>query len=520
MCEDNGIFVKSQELYYELKSKMNLKLKKIVSFILILVLILSASILVRLPHFLSQDFFFDGDEGVVGIMAQDFLECKKFPIYFYGQNYGLSTVEVFSVAIFIKILGSGIWALKLGSLLIFSVGLTFIYLTLKHLKITSFLQFSVLAILVCFPTWYLWATMPRGGYVTSFLVVSILFYITQLKEFNWKWAIISATLFAIGYEAQLLILISAIPFVILWISSSKIDYRKLIVFMFLGFAFIFLIKYLGGSNSVWNAPEVDLFNTQQLDNLLTQSEGFIFGYSNFFFFTMNIPIPLWWNVLLWISLILIFTYILIFYKETSRKKRVLLIVGILLLIFSIGLISAVSLYSPRYWLGFFTGLLLLFIYALINGKQTRLKSSIVLSVVLIFSVGLISGKDMKRDWYQVNVNEIEAISTLYKEVKSRKVVAVFIADPVMQWKWNYLFGKEIPGTFFSKSERTNAFKDRVFEEFNTNPEKVAIIGLHQFYNGLEKFESFNQNCYQISTKYYIMNKIEKQFVEILMKEFN
>src|SRR5690606_30029621 len=133
-------------------------------------------------------------------------------------------------------------------------------------------------------------------------------------------------------------------------------------------------------------------------------------------------------------------------------------------------------YSPRYWIGFFTGVLFLFIYALVNGKSTRLRNYISLSLVLIFVIGIISGKEMKRDWYQVNVNEVDAISTLYKELKNRKVEAVFIADPVIQWKWNYLFGKEIPGTFFSKSERTKEFKDKVFKKFESNPEKTAIIG--------------------------------------------
>jgi len=495
-------------------------LKSSFKFILMLGFIFFACILVRLPHFLSKDFFFDGDEAMIGIMAQDFLEGKGLPIYFYGQNYGFSTIEVLSVSFFIKLFGSGIWALKLGALLIFSVGLTFIYLTLRNFKLSRLLLFTMMIIFICYPTWFLWAAMPRGGYVTSFMIVSILFYITQLKEFNWKWVIVSALLTAIGYEAQLLILIPVLPFLIVWISSYKFDYKKILGFIFLIFTTVFVIKYFGNNIVVWNAPEAVLFDIKQIENLLVQSEGFLFGYSNFCFFTMNIPMPVWWNVLLWISLLLILIYFVLFWKETDRKNRVLMLIGLFSLVFSVGLISTVSLYSPRYWLGFFTGVLFLLIYAVLKGKATKIKNITVLSIAAIFGLGLIAAKEMKRDWYQVNVNEMNAITSLYSEAKKRKIEAVFVADPVIQWKWNYLFGQEIPGTFFSKQERTNEFKEKVFHKYSSIPNKTAIIGLHKFYNGLDQFETFNQNCDQIATKYYIMDNVEKQFVEISLKNYN
>lgn len=501
---------------------MNFKLqiKNIVSFGFTVGVILCSCILVRLPHFLSNDFFFDGDEGIVGIMAQDFLLCKGLPLYFYGQNYGFSSVEVLSTAFFIKILGTGIWALRLGGLLLFSIGLTFIWKTFELRKIAKSVSIICVLLLIMSPTWFLWGGMVRGGYVTAFMCFGILFHITQTKQFNWKWAIISAFISAIAYTSQPLIFVPMLPFLINWMLPIRANFKKIFGFVLLSFLAVYTIYHFGKSETVWSAPISTFFDAQQFDNLKIQAQGTIYGYSNFFFFTMNIPISSWWFVLLYVSLGLIALYIFLFYinSQTKDKKLVALMIGCLLL--SIFLVSTVSMYSPRYWLGFFTGILFLFLYGILHGDFIKKRIHFLLSITLIYGMGLIAAQQMKRDWYYVNVNEMDAITTLYNEVKSRKIEAVFVSDPVLQWKWNYLFGREIPGTFFSKNERTNEFKDNVFEKYNSVPQKTAIIGLHKFYNGLEEFETFTKHCDQVATKYYIMDRVEKQFIETSMKKYN
>ena len=86
--------------------KVNLNVKNTAAFGFSFLLIFLVCILVRLPHFLSKDFFFDGDEAMIGIMAQDFLSGKGLSLYFYGQNYGFSSLEVLSTSLFIKLIGN------------------------------------------------------------------------------------------------------------------------------------------------------------------------------------------------------------------------------------------------------------------------------------------------------------------------------------------------------------------------------------------------------------------------------
>ncbi len=498
------------------EKRVKLKVKNTASFILVLLAIFCASILVRLPHFLSNDFFFDGDEGILGIMAQDFLLGKGLPLYFYGQNYGFSSLEVVSTAFFIKLIGSGIWALRLGGLLLFSIGLTFVWKALVETNTSKIISVFCLTLLLLSPTWFLWGGMVRGGYVTAFMCFGILFYITLLKKMNWKWVMISSLISVVAYESQPLLFIPILPFLINWMIPIKVNFKKLIVFIFLSALLIVTLHYFGANETVWSAPKSVFFDAEQFENLAIQSEGMIYGYSNFFFFTMNIPISTWWFVLLLISLVLLVLYILQFYLKSHKQHRRVVLLMVVCLLLSVFLISSVSLYSPRYWLGFFTGILFLFIYAVIHGDDMKNRFSVLVGLIFIYTLGLISAREMKRDWYFVNVNEVNTITELYHEVKSRKIKAVFITDPVLQWKWNYLFGRSIPGTYFSEKERTNEFRYMVFHELDENPSNTAIIGLFGNYSGFDESASFKAKIDQVAIKYYIMDEVEKSLVNDAM----
>lgn len=496
---------------------MSEQIRKLIRFTasngLVFVLIFGASILVRLPHFLSDDFFFDGDEGIIGIMAQDFINGYGLPVFFYGQNYGFSSLEVISTAFFIKLIGTSIWALRLGGLFLFSIGVFYIWKVFELKKIKLIYSLLTIFILIASPTWFLWGSMVRGGYVTSFLAVSMLFYITQLKPTSWKWAFLSGLIFVIAYAGQPLISLVAFPFIIQWFWPLRDNLKKVVGFVGITAILLVFLQLFESDEAVWTAPKTVFFSLDQFQNLATQLEGFLFGYSNFFFFTMNLEIPVWWLFLLILSLGLILISIIYFHRKGSDShKRVLRLMFICLLI-NLFLISSVSLYSPRYWLGFFTALLFLFLLSILYIEDSTRRKSILVLIALIYSIGIFASKDMKRDWYFVDKNEMKMISGLYNELKKKEIRAVFITDPVVQWKWNYLFGRKIPGTFFSDKERTNTFRNAVFKQLKKDQSQVAIIGLFGNYVGLDEKASFKSKIQQVETKYYIVEEVNRELVQ-------
>ena len=472
-----------------------------------------ACVLVRLPHFLSPDFFFDGDEATVGIMAQDILTGKSFPFYFYGQNYGFSLIEAISTAFFIGLFGSGIWALKLGALLIFSVGLSFVWLALKDLNVSKSLSIGIMTLLITAPTWFLWGAMPRGGYVTSFMCVCVLFYITQSKELKPKWVILAALFIGVAYVSQVLILLPILAFIVVWLLSGEKVLKNIVVTIAVAGLVIIGIQYIGKTQAVWGPPKLVLFKWSQWDNLLLQLKGLIPSYSNYFYYTMDIAMASWWKVLIWISVLLLITSLVYNQFKQGGENRLLTVVFTCCVLLSVFLISTISLYSPRYWLGIITGFIFLFIFYVVKGGVLKMNRLIVFLLSGIFIVGAFASVDMRRDWYYANVNEMHSLNALYKEVNREQVKTVFVTDPLLQWKWNYLFGNEIPGTYFSEKERVGRYQTRVLKSYGSNPNKSALIGFYKIYPGFEKFKGFNDRPKMVANKYFIAVDIEDELID-------
>jgi len=126
---------------------------------------------------------------------------------------------------------------------------------------------------------------------------------------------------------------------------------------------------------------------------------------------------------------------------------------------------------------------------------------------------------MRRDWYGKDIHELNAIHELYIEVKSSGFHALYSTEWDVQWKWNYLYGEEIPATFFSLKERTNYFKNKVEASMKIEDSNIGIIGIIGIigYQGifidLNKHDNFNQNKISVGKKYFLVPNANKEMIE-------
>ena len=101
---------------------MNLKwLNKYALFIIIILCFLS-----RLPLLLSETLFLDGDECIVGLMAKHFYVGIDVPLFFYGQSYGFSFIEVLAIRIFYGLFGINDISIKLAMFSLWTIGVVFL----------------------------------------------------------------------------------------------------------------------------------------------------------------------------------------------------------------------------------------------------------------------------------------------------------------------------------------------------------------------------------------------------------
>ena len=93
-----------------------------------LIALAGVAVLARLPQLLSRNLLLEGDECVLGLMGLHVAQGRDFPLFFYGQRYGLAIVEAPAAALSFLIAGAGPVPLKLAILAVWIAGVAFYFL--------------------------------------------------------------------------------------------------------------------------------------------------------------------------------------------------------------------------------------------------------------------------------------------------------------------------------------------------------------------------------------------------------
>lgn len=471
--------------------------------------ILGLCILVRLPHFLTHHFYFDEDEALIGIMAQDLLSGDAFPYYFYGQNYGLSIFETVSVAGCIKIFGSGIWALRIGGLLIFSLGVTFIYRTFKARELSGLFTCSVVFLVLAFPTWYLWGAMVRGGYVTAFAASCVIFFITQRKESKNYDAWLLGLMMYIAYEGHGLVLLPILPLVLDWWLKREGKWKSALIIPAVALTSLYGMRHLFVIDGKSEAPPIS-WAGMKWENFTEHMEGWINGFSGFYFYGVNFDPPFYWNVGLYILFIVMIVAIVVgIWRATLKQKMiatfVLLAIGIDLL-----LLAQIQEYAPRYFIGIFTGILFLLLYLFVN-VEFRIKRILTAALAVTAFIGITTGSKMRRHWYE-GKNFADGLEQVYTYAKNQKNVKAVIALD-NQYAWNYMFGDDIPATNLCWENRTRQFSDRVKEVFEKDPDGIMMTGFYGISMGIEELEGFKEESIHPVPEFFVFRRVTRAHIE-------
>lgn len=481
----------------------NIQKRKGFHFFIMWLLFFGLAILFRLPHLLSKASFFDGDEAIVGIMASDLLAGRTFPIYFYGQSYGLAMFEVWSSAFWIALLGKGVWALRLAGLTLFALGTTFLFKGLVHRGRGKWFAFIVAIGILSFPTWIMWGMLVRGGYVTSFLAVCLLFYFLSKERISFTIAIFLGLLLAVSFEAHSLLLIPVLPLLLRdWI-SKKFAWSKLAVGAVGAVAFIGLFRILDWNKIVWNRPTL-FFEAKNFPGKWNElKENLLNIYGDFYSYSMNFEIPEWWKVLLTISLVILGAIVLTIFIRSDKKNKLFWLLWLGASVVVVLLSFTLFGYNPRYYVSLFTAVFFLFIFYSKEVSDSKLLKWMGIVSVCIFLAGLGSGSKIKREYYDTNVHCMNSMETWHDSVVNEKLKAVYLNESLLQWQWNYMYGDEIPAAPFWIEERTNRFIDAVQQISDEDLSHVGMIGYWGHFNGLDSLEGYNDTRYHIEKKYYV-----------------
>jgi hypothetical protein len=181
----------------------------------------AAALVSRLPQLFSRNLLLEGDECILGLMGMHLAKGREFPIFFYGQKYGLSIIEAPIAAASFLIAGAGPVPLKVGMLALWSAGTAFYFLAFSHLLGIA-RSFWITLLLVLMPAWAATSMKAWSGYITAYCLTGVVIYLIATNENQRRppWFLAGATS-ALVYFSHPLWLPSLFPIVAYFLISSR-----------------------------------------------------------------------------------------------------------------------------------------------------------------------------------------------------------------------------------------------------------------------------------------------------------
>lgn len=450
---------------------------------------------------------------MLGIMGRDLITFKNLPVYFYGQRYGFSLIEALAAGIFIPFLGSTWISLKIGGMLLFSIGIWRL-IRIFRIKETSVLVYGLaLLALVVLPPWTIWGTKLRGGYLTAFVACAFIFEQIILHQ-DWKlknWINASA-LSVIVALSQPLFLFPLLPLLIkkLIKTSNYVDVAKATG---IGLAFLGLLRIPAYWNKDhWRPLQFGDFELAKITEKFfgafwSHTSGF-YAYSDFYEVPDLVIIGL---VVFAFFFLFLITYAVLTLKKPQRTELFLLILGTCLLIATFPFFGVSG---GRYLLGFHMGWMLIFLYSILHIQKIKPAfSEAVLSVsIVVLSLGLTQYDKFISFWFDPQSNDMETLLDVYETLKERDIHHVFVSEWNLVWQLNYLGGGDMAARLSAKDERIDRFADEV-DRCYLDPEcNYALAGSHWPLLDMNFVDGWHERIERLNDRYYIMMNPEDAFL--------
>ncbi|MFT5053369.1 MAG: hypothetical protein ACI97X_000379 [Oceanospirillaceae bacterium] len=471
-------------------------------------LVLTCVIIARLPYLLSDHVFFDGDEALLGIMARDLWHLDAFPVYFYGQRYGLAIFEVVATTLFIPFFGSSVLTLKLGGMLLMAVGFWRL-IALVRLHTDSIWIYGLsLIVLVCIPPWTV-----QDRYMSAFLF-SILVFESHFTKAVWclkDWIKVMVYL-VIVLLAQPLFLLALLP-----IMASRLfnkgQFKLAINASIPGAIFLGLMRI----PALWNKDhwkpvkmgEIDLANFKHyfIDGFWSHVSGY-FSYSDVY------AVP--FQVRMGIAGFLLLTTLMLVYSaiKGSRDYRLSMLVLLLCAISAVIALPFFGVAGARYVLGFH--LILLFVVVTMVIEVYRINKW-MLAIVLPFCIMFLAtaqtgyGKYVSF-WFAPELNDMQMLNELHETLEARNVNHVFVSEWNLLWQLNYLGEGRIAARMADGNERIDRFTDRVDGCYLDPNCPYALVGSHWPLLDMNLVNGWYDRTERLNERYYIMMDPEDAFL--------
>lgn len=400
--------------------------------LIIIFALLLLNILPRLIYILSDGFFMDGDEAILGTVLRDVFTNNRFSLFLSGQNYGFILVEVLIGSIVSIFFGVNMLSLKIAIFILWLINLVILYYIGKKVFLSRGFAFLAVFLISFIPVWYDWATKARFGYVSAFLFSDLVVLLTLLKKTKVRIVAISLCLLIIYYVQPLYLVVTA-PFVAYYFLKD-FKFRETLFFAIGSFVLLagsrFLLSGIGFNYELQNKlgfSEID----RNIRNIFSD---YSVAYSGSFFDNVSLESHYFSSLVSHVFigiLLLIFLYnFYLIFKNKIEKISFLFLVSVLLYILFMLFYNGDE-YHYRYLLPFFMPSCFLIVLTVERLPKLKLKKYLSIFLVIYAIFSLVSGILFYNDVFPKlsdGYTEVERIQFLGESLNTRNIKCVYALD--------------------------------------------------------------------------------------------
>lgn len=437
-------------------------------FWLFLLLIL----LSRMPRFLDPHFYMGGDEGILGLQVLHLIKHGAIPGFFYGQSYGLVTIEVLTIAPFVALFGPSALTLKLPFLLLFAAGLFYMFRFLK-LMVNRKTAFLISLLFVFLPAWYL---MSMRGYLSAFFVFNLFLFHLALylkKGRGFSLGLMGFLLYYI-FMAHPLWLAGAVPLLLLVFNKEQ-WMRKVLAFLS-GIAISVMICWLltlRENQEYWNKPETQWsINWEVIGDVARATPD---TWSGTYFLDSSLDngvISHWFGLLTAAGSLLVLILGIIRLAKNSKLEKLLLL-GFLL---SLVQLLVIKFWGSRYLLPTVELTFLLLALQLKKVDVKQYKNYLYGFAMIVAILASLSLRSMKVGWDGgIDYNDQKTLGELIEGIESHGVHHAYCFDPLMQWQVSYLSDENIICRWIDPVDRIPSYP-KAIDSVQLSSGQTALFG--------------------------------------------
>jgi hypothetical protein len=468
----------------------------------------------RLPQLLSPNLLLEGDECILGLMGLHVARGREFPMFFYGQQYGLAIVEAPAAALAFLLGGVGPVQLKLAILAVWTAGTCFYYLAFSRV-LGGPRSFWVALLLASIPAWAAASMKAWSGYITAYGVTGLCLYvITRNGNRGAPPWIVAGALSAVVYFAHALWLPSLVPVVVyfLWTSRRRVFWASYLAGV-LGVALVVLgVKAMWYSAAIpaWVGPTVgNPHLLASLPRILMQAYVNLTGS---YYFGTAVPPGRITTIVAWVWVAVLALAVPV--QVVRLITRQYLLWSHLLFLSALGTLAANWLLldwrDARYMLALSAPLVFMAgveLFDVVDRRWVPARAGAAM-VVLLLVLQAAAMTEFSRYTYMWWTNATGAPSetrTLRKTIdhlRSRGVTHAFAMNALLQWQITFYSGESVIARWKMMRERYPPYVAQVDRALDRG-EPVAIVGYTGYTYGLERIVDDPQTIIDVDGKYFV-----------------